>query len=167
MTIDTTPWPTITEMEMHFATVWESIADAIPDQVAITHGDDSRTWAEFDDRSARVAQAFTDAGLGPDSKIALYMYNCNEYMEAHYAAFKMRGVAINVNYRYLDEELWYLLDNSDSEAIVFHRSLADRVASRRRPVAEAEADDRRRRRAGRRRAGRRGTTNRSSPTTHR
>ncbi len=90
-------------MEMHFASVWESIADAIPDHVAITHGDTSRTWAEFDDRSARIAQAYTDAGLGPDSKIALYMYNCNEYMEAHNAAFKMRGVAVNVNYRYLDE----------------------------------------------------------------
>lgn len=115
-------------MEMHFATVWESIADAIPDHIAITHADSRRTWAEFDDRAARVAQAFTDAGLGPDSKIALYLYNGNEYMEAHYGVFKMRGVAINVNYRYLDEELWYLLDNSDAEAIVFHSSLADRVA---------------------------------------
>ena len=115
-------------MEMHFATVWESIADAIPNHVAVTHADSSRTWSEFDERSARVAQAFTAAGLGPDSKIALYMYNCNEYMESHYAAFKMRGVAVNVNYRYLDEELWYLLDNSDAEAIVFHSSLADRVA---------------------------------------
>ena len=115
-------------MEMHFATVWESIADAIPDQVATTHIDNRRTWAEFDDRAARLAQAYTAAGLGPDSKIALYMYNGNEYMEAHFGVFKMRGVAINVNYRYLDEELWYLLDNSDAEAIVFHSSLADRVA---------------------------------------
>jgi acyl-CoA synthetase (AMP-forming)/AMP-acid ligase II len=115
-------------MEMHFATVWESIADAIPDEVAMIHADNSRTWAEYDDRGARVAQALTAAGLGPDSKVALYMYNCNEYMEAHYGVFKMRGVAINVNYRYLDEELWYLLDNSDAEAIFFHSSLADRVA---------------------------------------
>ncbi|MEP4593888.1 MAG: AMP-binding protein [Ilumatobacter sp.] len=116
-------------MEMHFATVWESIADAIPDHVAITHADTRRTWAEFDDRAARLAEAFTAAGLGPDSKIALYLYNGNEYMEAHYAVFKMRGVAVNVNYRYLDEELWYLLDNSDAEAIVFHSSLGDRVAN--------------------------------------
>ncbi len=115
-------------MEMHFATVWESIADAIPDHVAVTHADTRRTWAEFDDRAARLAAAFTAAGLGADSKIALYLYNGNEYMEAHYGVFKMRGVAVNVNYRYLDEELWYLLDNSDAEAIVFHSSLADRVA---------------------------------------
>jgi len=65
--------------------------------------------------------------LGPDSKIGLYLYNGNEYLEAHYAAFKMRGVPINVNYRYMDEELWYLLDNSDAEALVFHSSLGDRV----------------------------------------
>lgn len=124
----TRPSSILSGMEMHFATVWESIADAIPDHIAVTHADSRRTWAEFDDRSARVAQAFTDAGLGSDSKIALYLYNGNEYMEAHYGVFKMRGVAINVNYRYLDEELWYLLDNSDAEAIVFHSSLADRVA---------------------------------------
>ena len=40
----------------------------------------------------------------------------------------MRGVPVNVNYRYLDDELWYLLDNSDAEALVFHSSLGDRVA---------------------------------------
>jgi len=115
-------------MEMHFATVWESIADAIPENPAVTHGEVTRTWAEYDERSARVAGALDAAGLGPDSKTALFMYNSNEYMESQYGVFKMRGVPINVNYRYLDDELWYLLDNSDSEAIIFHSSLGDRVA---------------------------------------
>jgi fatty-acyl-CoA synthase len=115
-------------MEMHFATVWESIADAIPNLPATTHGSVTRTWAEYDDRAARVAAALSAAGLGPDSKVALFMYNCNEYMESQFGVFKMRGVPINVNYRYLDDELWYLLDNSDSEAIIFHSSLGDRVA---------------------------------------
>jgi 3-oxocholest-4-en-26-oate---CoA ligase len=115
-------------MELHFATVWEAIADEIGDSTALVHGATRRTWTEFDERSARVAAAFVAAGLKPDSKVGLYLYNGNEYLEAQYAAFKMRGVAINVNYRYLDDELWYLLDNSDSEALVFHSSLADRVA---------------------------------------
>ena len=115
-------------MEMHFATVWESIADAIPELPAVTHGDVTRSWSDYDDRAARVAGALAAAGLGPDSKVALFMYNCNEYMESQYGVFKMRGVPINVNYRYLDDELWYLLDNSDSEAIIFHSSLGDRVA---------------------------------------
>ena len=115
-------------MEMHFATVWESIADAIPGLPAITHGSNTRSWAEYDDRAARVAGALDAAGLGPDSKVSLFMYNSNEFMESQFGVFKMRGVAINVNYRYLDDELWYLLDNSDSEAIIFHSSLGDRVA---------------------------------------
>ncbi len=114
-------------MEFHFATIWESLADAMPQRTAVVHGDRRFTWAEYDERSARIAAAFTAAGLGPDSKIALFMYNGNEYLEAHYGAFKMRGVPINVNYRYMDEELLYLLDNSDAEAIVFHSSLGDRV----------------------------------------
>ncbi len=116
-------------MEMHLATVWEAIADAIPDAAAVTYADTSRTWSEYDDRSARIAAAYTDAGLRPDSKIGLFLYNGNEYMEAQFGAFKMRGVAININYRYTGEELWYLLDNSDAEALVFHSSLGDRVAS--------------------------------------
>ncbi len=115
-------------MEMHFATVWESLADVVGDATAIVHGDTRRTWTQYDNRSARIAAAYVDAGLVPDSKVGLFLYNCNEYLEAQYAAFKMRGVPVNVNYRYLDEELWYLLDNSDAEALVFHSSLGDRVA---------------------------------------
>lgn len=115
-------------MEMHFATVWESIADVIGDTEALVHGDTRRTWSEFDDRAARLAAAFTAAGLGPDSKIGMYLYNGNEYSEAQYAGLKIRAVPVNVNYRYLDEELWYLLDNADAEAVVFHSSLGDRVA---------------------------------------
>ncbi len=115
-------------MEMHFATVWESIADEIGDATAIVHGTIRRTWTQYDNRSARLAAAYVDAGLQPDSKIGLFLYNCNEYLEAQFGGFKMRGVPVNVNYRYLDEELWYLLDNSDAEALVFHSSLGDRVA---------------------------------------
>jgi fatty-acyl-CoA synthase len=115
-------------MEMHFASVWESIADVIGDETAVVHGDTRLSWSEYDERAARMAAAYVAAGLGSDSKIGLYMYNGNEYLEAQFGGFKMRGVPVNVNYRYLDEELWYLLDNADAEALVFHSSLGDRVA---------------------------------------
>ncbi len=114
-------------MELHYATIWESIADTIPESTAVVHGATIRTWAEYDDRAARLAAAYAAAGLGHDSKIGLYMYNGNEYLEAQYGAFKVRGVPVNVNYRYLDDELWYLLDNADAEALVFHSSLAAHV----------------------------------------
>lgn len=115
-------------MDWNFATVFESVADAVPTELALVQGTSRRTWAEFDDRSARLAGAFSAAGLGPDSKIASYCFNCNEYVEGLFASFKMRGVPVNVNYRYLEDELLYLLENSDAEALLFHSSLADRVA---------------------------------------
>jgi len=110
-----------------FASVFESVADALPDRVALVRGDRRHTWGEFDDRSARLAGALSELGLGPDSKVASYLYNSNEYVEGLQATFKMRGVPVNVNYRYLEDELAYLLDNSDAEVVLFHGSLAEQV----------------------------------------
>ncbi len=113
---------------LNLASCWESIADALPDRPALVHGDRRVTWCELDERSARLASAFADLGLGPDSKVALYLYNSNEYMEATNAAFKLRAAHVNVNYRYLEDELEYLLDNADAEVLVFHGALGEQVA---------------------------------------
>ena len=115
-------------LELHYATLWEAIADSIGDREAVATGSVRRTWTEYEDRAARLARVFEEAGLGPDSKIGLYLWNGNEYLESQFAGMKIRGVPININYRYLDDELLYLLENSDAEALVFHRSLGDRVA---------------------------------------
>ncbi len=82
---------------------------------------------------ARLAAALRDRGLGPGSKIAFYLYNSNEYLETLFACFKLRAVPANVNYRYTDDELAYLLDNSDAEALVFHGSLGEQVDAVRDP----------------------------------
>jgi 3-oxocholest-4-en-26-oate---CoA ligase len=112
---------------MHFADVWEAIADALPDQIAVVHAETRRTWRAYEERASRLAAAFHAAGLGPDAKIGMYLYNSPEYLETQFAGFKMRGVPVNVNYRYLDDELAYLLENSDAEAVVYHTSLGDRI----------------------------------------
>jgi len=115
-------------MEIHYATLWEKYADLLADKDAVIQGTTRRTWAAYEDRAARLAAGFAAAGLGHDSKIGMYLFNGNEYLETQFAGMKLRGVPINVNYRYLDDELLYLLDNSDAEALVFHSSLSDRVA---------------------------------------
>ncbi len=115
-------------MELHLATVFESVADAAPDATAIIQGGVRRSWSQFDSRATRLAGSFLAAGLGVGSKVAEYLYNSPEYLEAYYAALKIRAVPVNVNYRYMDDELLYLLDNSDAEVLVFHSSLGDRVA---------------------------------------
>jgi len=115
-------------LELSYATLWEGIADEIGDEDAIVTGANRRTWTDYENRASRLAKAFSDAGLGRNSKVGLYLWNSNEYMESQFAAMKIRGVPININYRYLDDELLYLLENSDAEALVFHTSLSDRVA---------------------------------------
>src|SRR5207237_477352 len=115
-------------MDWNFANIWENVAEALPDHVVLVQGDLRVTWAQFDDRAARLAGALTAAGLEPGSKVASYLYNSNEYTEGLFATFKMRAVPVNVNYRYLEDELAYLLDNSDAEALLFHGALGDQVA---------------------------------------
>ncbi len=116
-------------MEMHYATIWEGIADAIPDATALVQGEVRRSWADFDQRASHLAGAFLEAGLGEGSKVGQFLYNSPEFMESYFAALKIRAVPFNVNYRYLDDELLYLLDNADAEALVFHSSLGERVAA--------------------------------------
>ncbi|MGI9591730.1 MAG: AMP-binding protein [Myxococcota bacterium] len=115
-------------MESHYATLWEALADTIGDRDAVVCGKQRRSWSDYEQRAARLGAALAEAGLKPDSKVGLYLYNSIEYLEAQFAAFKQRCVPVNINYRYLDDELLYLLENSDSEALFFHSSLGDRVA---------------------------------------
>ena len=122
-------------MPEHFATTWEAVADAFPDQPALVHGELTRSWREFDDRAARLAAALTDAGVGPGDTVAIDLYNCPHYLEAFFAALKIRSVPANVNYRYLDEEMRELLRQSDARVLVYHASLAERV----RPAIEGLA----------------------------
>ncbi len=110
-----------------YASIWEGIADAQPDAPAIIHGPDVRSWAEFEDRSARAAAGLRAAGIGHDDKVGLYLYNGSEYLEGQFAAMKQRAVPFNVNYRYLADELGYILDNADAKALFFDSSLADAV----------------------------------------
>ena len=112
---------------LNLASAWEAIADEVGDSTAVSAAGRHFSWTDFDDRAARLATTMVAHGLGPDSKVALYLYNGNEYPEAQYAAFKVRGIPANVNYRYTGDELAYILDNSDAEAVFFDHTLADRL----------------------------------------
>lgn len=114
-------------MTLHFADVWEAIARALPDAPAVVQGDRAVNWQEYEDRAARFAGVLAAHGVGRDAKVGLYLYNCPEYLEAQFGAFKARAVPINVNYRYGGDELVYLLDNADAEMLVYHSSLAGPV----------------------------------------
>ena len=114
-------------MNLNFASVWEMIADLVPDNDALICGEDIVSWESYDSRSSKVASALTNAGLGANSKAGLYLNNSNEYLIGQNAIFKIGGVPINVNYRYVEEELIYLLDNSDAEAVFYHACYSSRI----------------------------------------
>ena len=116
-------------MEWHFATAYELIADTVGDSTAMICEGVHRSWSEYDERAARLASVLTEHGLGPSSKVGIYLHNSNEYLEVHHGAFKFRGCPINVNYRYQEEELVYLLNNADAEAVVYQAAYADRIAA--------------------------------------
>jgi acyl-CoA synthetase (AMP-forming)/AMP-acid ligase II len=113
--------------DWNVATVFESVCDTIPERTAIVQGARRHSWQSFDERAARFAAALGDLGVKPGSKVALYLYNSNEFLESMYGSLKARAVHVNVNYRYLEDELAYLLENSDAEVLVFHGALAEHV----------------------------------------
>ena len=114
---------------LNYATVWEAIADQIGDRPAICQGDHSESWAEFDDRSARLAGALAAHGIRRDDTVGVYLYNRPEFFETYLATWKVRARPFNVNYRYGGDELLRLLDIAQAQAFVFDAELRDRVAA--------------------------------------
>jgi len=114
-------------MTMNMADMWEAIAESLGDQAALIHGEQVESYRQFESRAARLAAGLAAHGIAAGAKVAMYVYNCNEYLDTCFAAIKLRAVPVNVNYRYLADELRYLLDNADAEALVYHGALAERV----------------------------------------
>src|SRR4051812_20773291 len=116
-------------MEFNLADLWERVADTVPDHEALVYADRRLTFAEADQRATRLANALAARGVGPGDHVACFLYNSIEYLEVMLAAFKLRAVPINVNYRYVEDELRYLLDDADARAVVFHREFAPKLAA--------------------------------------
>ena len=127
--------------QFDLATVSEVVAAAIPDREAIVFGDRRLTYADLAERTRRLASYLHAKGLGCRTErselaahesgqdhIALYLYNGNEYIEGMLGCAKARAVSFNVNYRYVAEELRFLLDDASTRGIIYHSSFAPVVA---------------------------------------
>ncbi len=113
--------------DWNFADVYEAVAARVPEQACQIQGDRMVTWAEFDARADALAADLLQAGLTHQSKVAVYLHNCPEYLEAYVAAFKAGLAPVNTNYRYGHDEIVYLFDNADAEAVVFDGAFVDLV----------------------------------------
>jgi fatty-acyl-CoA synthase len=128
-------------MEFNLAEINEAVAAAIPDREMMVWRDRRLTYGQAAERSRRLANYLLSRGLGVRKErgelagwesgqdhVALYLYNCPEYIEGMLGAYKSRTAPFNVNYRYVDEELVYLLRDARARAIVYHASFAPTLA---------------------------------------
>ncbi|MCU1452542.1 MAG: fatty-acid-CoA ligase [Acidimicrobiales bacterium] len=129
-------------MDFNLAEVHEAVAAANPDRECIVWRDRRLTYGEVTVRTRRLANALRARGLGVHRErgelaghesgqdhVALYLFNGNEYLESMLGAYKARVAPLNVNYRYVAEELQYLLRNSRSRGIVYHATFAPTLAA--------------------------------------
>src|SRR3954468_16832664 len=122
-------------MAYNIADLFEHTADHVPDRLAFILGDDHLTYAELERRANQVAHRFAALGVGPGDHIGIYAYNCVPWVEAMLAAFKLRAVPININFRYVEEELAYLLDNADCVVVVYDPEFTGRLEAVRADIA--------------------------------
>jgi fatty-acyl-CoA synthase len=121
-------------MSWNFGDIFDAVAEAVDASApALLHEDRTVTWGEFDHRTNALARALLARGARPDDKVALYLRNRPEYTEALVACFKGRLVHVNINFRYLEDEIHYILDNSDAKFVLFageFGEIADRLRER-------------------------------------
>jgi 3-oxocholest-4-en-26-oate---CoA ligase len=113
----------------NIADLLEHAVDLAPDREAVVCGDRRVTFAELEQRANRLAHHLAAQGIGPESKVGIYSLNSVEFVETMFALFKLRAVPININYRYVEDELAYIFDDADLEAVVHQRRYAAKMAA--------------------------------------
>ncbi|MFK4263324.1 acyl-CoA synthetase [Streptomyces milbemycinicus] len=123
-------------MEYNLADLFESIVDTVPDREALVYIDHPGTgaerrlsYAQLDAAANRLAHHLRDAGIAPGEHVGLHLYNGVEYLQTSLACLKIRAVPVNVNYRYVEEELIYLYRDANLAALVYDAEFGDRVAA--------------------------------------
>ncbi len=114
----------------NFGDIIDTVAKVVPGEApALIHGDRVTNWCDFHARTNALARGLIAAGHQPEDKLAILIRNRPEYMEATIASFKGRFVHVNVNYRYKEDELLYIFDNSDARIVVYGSEFAPVVSA--------------------------------------
>jgi acyl-CoA synthetase (AMP-forming)/AMP-acid ligase II len=114
-------------LTFNLADLTEAAIDRVPERIALITAQRTLTYAQLEDRANRLAHVLADRGIGRGDHVGCYMYNGTEYVETMLAAYKLRAVPINVNYRYVEDELRYLFNDADLKAVVHDAEFGRRV----------------------------------------
>jgi acyl-CoA synthetase (AMP-forming)/AMP-acid ligase II len=116
-------------MTFNLADLFEAAVDAFGDREYLVAAGERRTFAEMEARANRLAHYLADHGVGPGDHVGIYSLNSVEWVETAWAVFKLRAVWININYRYVKDELRYLFSNADLVALVHQAGFGPQVAA--------------------------------------
>ena len=116
-------------MALNFADLFEHAVDACGERAAVACGDRLVTYRELEERANRLAHHLAGLGVGPGDHVGLYARNSLEAIETLIASCKLRAAAVNINYRYVENELQYMFADADLAALVYDRRLAPVVAA--------------------------------------
>ena len=106
------------DVALNIADLVEHAIDLVPDRVALVSDDREVTYAQMEERANRLGHYLREQGVQPGDKVGIYCRNTIEAIEAMVAVFKIRAVMVNVNYRYIENELQYIFDNSEDRKSV-------------------------------------------------
>ncbi|WP_063035426.1 acyl-CoA synthetase [Nocardia grenadensis] len=126
-------------MTYNIADLVEHTIDLVPDRVALADDHRCVTFAQLEDRANRLAHYLLEHGVQPGDKVGIYSRNTIEAVESMLAVFKARAVMVNVNFRYVENELQYIFENSDMVALVHERRYTDKVVNVRSQVPHLKA----------------------------
>jgi acyl-CoA synthetase (AMP-forming)/AMP-acid ligase II len=116
-------------MAWNIADLIEHVVDTVPERVALIVADEPRTYAQLEARANRLAHHLAAQGIRRGDHVGIYGFNSHAFVETIFAAYKLRAVPVNVNYRYVEAELRYLFDNADLVALVHDAQFAPRIAA--------------------------------------
>jgi acyl-CoA synthetase (AMP-forming)/AMP-acid ligase II len=114
-------------VQANLADLFELAVDTFPDREYLVAEGKRRTYAQMEERANQLAHYLQAQGVGPGDHVGIYGYNSVEWVESLWAIFKLRAVWININYRYVADELRYIVGNADLVGLIHQAEFTDRV----------------------------------------
>src|SRR5579872_5462943 len=99
-----------------------------PNKVGIVDGERRFTYAQFGERTQRLANALLARGLEPDGRVAYLSYNSYPLLEGYYGVLEAGGILLPINIRLIPDEIAYILNNSETSFVLADRDFAPLVA---------------------------------------
>lgn len=90
-----------------------------PDKLAVIFREKRYTYKTFNERVNRLANALSREGVSKGDKVAYLLNNCSEFVEISFALSKIGALSVPLNFRLKEEEIGYIIENSDSSYLFF------------------------------------------------